>query len=319
MDTYPNIVGYAIPAFLGLIALEFILTRKKKKWIYSIKDLKATIKVGAGAGLVSLVSKAWTVFIFVFVYELFNPEVDGVRQNIMGYASFGWAWYVWILCQLADDFSYYWVHRANHEVRVLWAAHVVHHSSEKYNFSVGVRNGWFTLFYKPLFYLWMAAIGFHPIMIIVCLGIESLWQFQLHTQFVPRLGIFERFMNTHKHHHVHHSSDIEYLDKNHGGYLNIFDKMFGTFKDLDESKEVHFGVLHPPATHKLDDILLHEYRHIWDDVKKAKTWKERFMYVFGPPGWSPDGSTKTVKELQAELELSRREQGSLQPEAQVAA
>ena len=310
---YTPIVGYALPAFLFLIGLEFFLTWRKGKKVYSVKDLIATIKVGTGAGIVSLVSKLWTVFLFVLVYELFNREVDGERMNIMGYASFGFAWYVWIICQLADDFSYYWVHRANHEVRVLWAAHIVHHSSEKYNLSVGVRNGWFTLFYKPLFYMWLPAIGFHPVMVIICLGIESLWQFQLHTQFIPRLGFFERFMNSHKHHHVHHSSDIEYLDKNHGGYLNIFDKMFGTFKDLDEEREVHFGVLHPPKTHHLHDIILHEYRNIWNDVREANNWRERWMYVFGPPGWSPDGSTKTVRQLQAEFE-ERKSKLALTPE-----
>ncbi len=302
---FPNIVGYAIPMFLLLIAIEFIVSRKKHNGIYSVKDLIGTLKVGTGAGVISILSKAWTVFFFIAVYEFFNPEVEGQRMNFLGYASFGFAWYVWIICQLADDFSYYWVHRANHEIRVLWAAHVVHHSSKKYNLSVGVRNGWFTLFYKPLFYMWMPMIGFHPMMVLVCLGIESLWQFQLHSQYVPRLGFFERFMNTHKHHHVHHSSDIEYLDKNHGGYLNIFDKMFGTFKDLDDHKHVNFGVLHPPGSHKVQDILFHEYKHIWEDVRTAPGIYNKFMYIFGPPGWSHDGSRKTVRQLQEEIKAER--------------
>jgi hypothetical protein len=100
---------------------------------------------------------------------------------------------------------------------------------------------------------------------------------------------------------VHHSSDIEYLDKNHGGYLILFDRMFGTFKDKDDSKTIKYGVLHPPKTHNPIEVLSHEYIHIWQDVKKANTWKGRFMYVFGPPGWTEDGTGKTTKIMQREL------------------
>jgi hypothetical protein len=146
-------------------------------------------------------------------------------------------------------------------------------------------------------------IGFHPVMVMTCMIIESFWQFQLHTQFIPRMGWLEKFLNTHKHHYVHHSSNLEYLDKNHGGYLNLFDRIFGTFKDLDESNKVSFGVLHPPSSHSPLEILTHEYKDIWRDVVKAPTFKAKFMYVFGPPGWSHDGSRKTVREIQKEMAL----------------
>jgi len=189
---------------------------------------------------------------------------------------------------------------------------VVHHSSENFNLGTGIRNGWVTLLYKPLFYAYLPAIGFHPIMVMTCMAIESLWQFQLHTQFIPRLGFLEKIFNTHKHHMVHHSSKVEYLDKNHGGYLNLFDKLFGTFKDLDDDKEKEntYGVLHPPESHNPLDIVSHEYINIWNDVKKAKNVKEKFMYIFGPPGWSPDGSTQTVKEMQRDLELAEKKASS---------
>lgn len=288
--------------FVVLIIVEIVLSLKYDRELYEWKDLAASSSLGIGSALIAIFTKAMTLAFFFLVYNIFNPEVDGVRTNIMGWEAFGWAWYVWIICQIADDFSYYWFHRANHEIRFFWAAHIVHHSSDHFNLGTGVRNGWVTLFYKPLFYMWMPAIGFHPIMVMTCLVIEALWQFQLHTQLLPRLGWLEKILNTHKHHHVHHSSNLEYLDKNHGGYLNIFDKLFGTFKDLDERNETHFGVLHPPNSYHPWTILTHEYRDIWNDVKNAKTWKERFMYTFGPPGWSPDGSTKTVKQIQREME-----------------
>ena len=109
-------------------------------------------------------------------------------------------------------------------------------------------------------------------------------------------------MNTPTQHQVHHSKNHAYLDKNHGGFLNIFDRLFGTFLDLDRNNKADFGILKPPESYNPIVIVTHEYKNIWDDVKSAKNWKERFMYVFGPPGWSPDGSTMTVKELQAQLQ-----------------
>lgn len=123
---------------------------------------------------------------------------------------------------------------------------------------------------------------------------------------MPHLGFLEKIFNLHKHHEVHHSSDVEYLDKNHGGYLILFDKIFGTFKDKDDSKAIKYGVLHPPNSYNPVTVLTHEYANIWNDVKEAKTWKGRFMYIFGPPGWREDGSGKTVKQMQAELEAQRQ-------------
>lgn len=230
---------------------------------------------------------------FYFLFELFKP----LRLALLGYEYLGWAWYVWILCQLCDDFSYYWYHRLSHTVRVLWAAHIVHHSSEYFNLGSGVRNGWFTLFYKPLFWVWLPIIGFHPIMVATCLGIQAIYQFHLHTQAVPKLGFLEKFMNTPTQHQVHHSQNLAYLDKNHGGFLNIFDRLFGSFLPLMPEIPPRFGVIHPPKSHNPLQIVSHEYRNIWADVKKAPTIKSKLMYIFGPPGWSHDGSTQTVKQI----------------------
>ena len=300
---FTNPIVYGLPCFLALILLEYTYSKThNKKKLYNNKDLGSSLFMGIGSAILApLLKTISAIVIFTLVYELFNPEVNGVRMNIMGWESFGYAWYVWLTCQLLDDFSYYWFHRLNHTVRFLWAAHVVHHSSNHFNFGTGARNGWFTLVYKPIFYMWMAAIGFAPEMILVCLGIEALWQFQLHTQYIPKLGWFDKIFNTHTMHQVHHAKNVEYMDKNHGGFLNIFDKLFGTWKELDEKNPAQFGVTKPPNSHNPLVILTHEYKDIWNDMKKSKNWYHKFMYVFGPPGWSHDGSTQTVRQIQAEL------------------
>ncbi|WP_298344827.1 sterol desaturase family protein [uncultured Algibacter sp.] len=298
---FTNPLVYGVPCFLGLILLELSYSKhhKEKKDLYDWKDLTASLTMGIGSTIIAPLTKTIAaIVLFNFVYNVFNPEINGIRTNIMGWESFGYAWYVWLLCQLADDFSYYWFHRQNHNVRFLWAAHVVHHSSDKFNLGTAVRNGWFTIFYKPFFYMWIPAIGFPPEMLVVCLGIEALWQFQLHSIYIPKLGIIEKVFNTHTMHQVHHAQNIEYMDKNHGGFLNIFDKIFGTWKELDENIDIKYGVTKPPNSYNPLVILTHEYKDIWNDMKKSKNWYHKFMYAFAPPGWSHDGSTLTIKQQQ---------------------
>jgi len=313
---FTNPLVYGVPCFLGLIALEYTYSKShKRKDLYEKKDLMASLGMGIGSAILApLIKTISAIVIFYLVYELFNPLVDGVRMNIMGWESFGYAWYIWIICQILDDFSYYWFHRQNHNVRFLWAAHIVHHSSDNFNLGTAVRNGWFTILYKPFFYMWIPAIGFPPEMIVVCLGIEALWQFQLHSVYVPKLGFIEKIFNTHTMHQVHHAKNIEYMDKNHGGFLNIFDKVFGTWKELDDDIDIQYGVTHPPESYNLFKILTHEYKDIWADMKKSKKWSHKFMYVFGAPGWSHDGSTLTIKQMRKEMINSRVSSLELKPE-----
>lgn len=304
---FTNPLVYGAPIFLALIALELSYSHFfDNKELYKKKDFLSSLMLGIGSAVLGALLKTVSlIVIFEIAYDLFNPLVDGVRMNIMGWESFGYAWYVWIICMLLDDFSYYWFHRQNHMVRFFWAAHIVHHSSENFNLGTAIRNGWFTIFYKPLFYVWIVMIGFPPNMLVVCLGIEALWQFQLHTKYIKRLGFIDKFLNTHTMHQVHHAQNIEYMDKNHGGILNVFDRIFGTWKELDDSIDIEFGVSTPPHSYNLFVILTHEYKNIWMDMKKSKKWSDKFMYIFGQPGWSHDGSTLTVKQMRAQMRQER--------------
>lgn len=300
---FTNPLVYGVPCFLGLILLELTYSKQtNNKNLYKWKDLTASLALGVGSVVIAALTKTVSaILIFTTLYEWFNPLVDGVRTNIFGWESFGYAWYIWIICMLLDDFAYYWFHRQNHMVRFFWAAHIVHHSSDNFNLGTAVRNGWFTIVYKPFFYVWIVMLGFPPEMLLVCLGIEALWQFQLHTKYISKMGFIEKFLNTHTMHQVHHSRNIEYMDKNHGGILNIFDRIFGTWKELDETIDIEYGVTSPPNSYNVWTILTHEYKNIWSDMKKSKNWWHKFMYAFGPPGWSHDGSTLTIKQIRNSL------------------
>jgi len=302
---FTNPLVYGAPSFIAFILLELTYSKvkDKKRKLYTWKNLGASFFMGVGSAIIAPLTKTIAaIVLFNFVFEVFNPLVDGVRMNVFGWESFGYAWYIWLICQVLDDFTYYWFHRQNHMVRFLWAAHIVHHSSNEYNLGTAVRNGWFTILYKPFFYMWIPAIGFPPEMLVVCLGIEALWQFQLHTVYVPKMGFIEKLLNTHTMHQVHHARNLEYMDKNHGGFLNIFDKIFGTWKELDdENIEIEYGVTHEPNSYNPLVILTHEYRDIWNDMKKSPNWYHKFMYAFAAPGWSHDGSTQTIKQIRKEL------------------
>ncbi len=303
------IASYGVIAFVLLIALEVSLSLKYEPELYKWKDFGASATMGAGSIVVSIFAKVFSFALFIGVYAIFNKEVNGVRMNFFGWQSFSMAWYVFLACQVLDDLSYYWHHRLSHTVRFMWAAHIVHHSSDNFNLGSGLRNGWITLLYKPIFWLWLPALGFNPIVVMTCLSIQSLWQFQLHTKFVPHLGFLELFMNTHKQHQVHHAQNVEYMDKNHGGYLNIFDRIFGSHKTLETgSIDIKFGVAHPPNSYNPIVILTHEYKDIWKDVKSTPNWKHKFMYAFGPPGWLPGNTSQTVRNMQKALKQKKTAQ-----------
>jgi sterol desaturase/sphingolipid hydroxylase (fatty acid hydroxylase superfamily) len=304
MSGYLNIVFWVVPILIISIVAEYCYSQIKGHFsLYKLKDLWASCSIGVGSLLTStLVKLLYSGVIFYLVFEIFNPiNASGERVNVLGYVSFGWAWYLWIICQVLDEFSHYWHHRLNHTVRILWASHIVHHSSEHYNYGTGLRIGWVANFYKPFFYLWIPAIGFLPEMVITCMTIESIWQFFLHTSYCPKLGFLEKFLITPKQHQVHHATNINYLDKNHGAIFNFFDKLFGSWQELDDCENIQYGVTKPPNSYSPIVIITHEYLAIWSDVRQSETLIEIFMYVFGPPGWSPDNSTLTVRQLQSKI------------------
>lgn len=300
---FTNPMLFGAPVFVLLVAIEYLHWRKhKEKKLYEVQDFKASSFIAFGMIFLGPLAKVTLLtWLMTIVFDAFNPLQNGVRENILGYEPFGFAWYVWAACIILDDLTYYWFHRLSHTIRILWASHIVHHSSEYYNFGTGFRVGWFVLVYKPFFYAWLAAIGFPPEMVMVCLSLETIYQFQLHTSLVPRFKYLDKIFIVHSHHQIHHACNIEFLDKNHGGIFCFWDKIFGTYVEPDESQELKYGVLSPPKSNNPFVILTHEFVSIIRDVKKARNIKEFFMYIFGPPGWSPDRSTLTTKQLQSNI------------------
>ena len=276
--------------------LEFYIGYRDKIKLHEPKDSLASIGMGIGSLIIGVGVKFAAFGIFLYLYQF---DVLGLKQHL-GMDK----WYAWVILFFADDFSFYWHHRLSHHIRILWAAHINHHSSVNYNLAVALRQSWTELFYKYFFWLWLPLIGFHPIMIFTMIGISLIYQFWVHTKMIKSLGPLEWFMNTPSHHRVHHSSNTRYLDRNHAGILIIWDRLFGTFqKELDEDPVV-FGITSNIHTYNLFKIAFHEFQSIWEDVKTAPNLKTKLGYIFMAPGWSHDGSRKTSDQLRQEEGLS---------------
>ena len=286
-------IRYVYPVFLALIILEYL----RAKELFDLKESLSGFVIGIGATVIRVITNVFEVSLYMFLFWL----AADLRQEYLGYTSLGYAWYIWVVCMIADDHNFYWHHRLAHNIRFLWAAHLPHHSGRKFNLTTSIRNGWFITLIKPLYWLWMPLLGFEPIMIATALIMNSFYQFFLHSQLVPSLGWFEKVFNTPFVHVVHHSSNTEYLDRNHGGILIIWDKLYGTWQKPIKGVVPKFGISHDPDTNNPITHNIFEYQEIWRDMKKSPNWKDKFMYAFGPPGWSHDGSSKTSRQLQREL------------------
>lgn len=279
------VIGFAIPFFLISIGIEILLRRREHLPSYQAGDAWASIGMGVGSAVINLGTKtlAFLAMMWLYSHRLFD------LSN---------AWWVWILLFFAEDFTFYMHHRSCHEVRLFWAAHVSHHSSQQYNLAVALRQSWGELFHKFFWWMWLPFIGFHPLMVITAMTISLIYQFFLHTEVVHKLPKpLEFIFNTPSHHRVHHAKNIRYLDRNHAGILIIWDRLLGTYEPERDEEAVVYGITTDIHTNNPLRIATHEYVHLWRDVRRAPTLKAKLMYIFAPPGWSHDGSSQTAQQM----------------------
>jgi sterol desaturase/sphingolipid hydroxylase (fatty acid hydroxylase superfamily) len=189
----------------------------------------------------------------------------------------------------------------NHEVRLLWAGHVPHHSSVKLNFGTALRQGVGERLHKFFFWMWIPLLGFDPIMMLMMMAINLFYQFWVHTELVDKLPRpIEWVFNTPSHHRVHHASNIRYLDCNHAGALIIWDRMFGTFSEEKKEEKPVYGLTKNIESYHPITVATHEYQAIWRDVRRAQKWSDKLKYIFYAPGWSHDGPDRRAKVLRRE-------------------
>lgn len=296
----PSILFFAIPFFVILVVVEWYYSYREQKQWYEAKDAFSSMALGIGNVVSGFITKAIVFACLMFVYQFRFFTLDSS------------VWWVWILAFFADDFSYYWFHRASHHVRFFWASHVVHHSSQHYNLAAALRQTWTGgITGTFVFWLWMPLVGFHPFMVLLMQQISLVYQFWIHTESINRLPhAIEFIFNTPSHHRVHHSSDLKYLDKNHAGILIIWDRMFHTFQQEEEKPT--YGLTKNVNSFHPVYVAFHEWINIGKDIRKGKSFRNAFKYLINPPGWSHDHSSKTTKQLRIEQNQVNRTKETIQ-------
>lgn len=271
-----DLILHAIPVFVLCLALEaasFRFRPDDDQLGYEFRDARTSIGMGLGSVVVNAGWKLVLVAVFAAAYTV-APVHLPMNEPL-----------VWIALFAADDLAFYWYHRTHHTVRVLWASHVVHHSSRYFNLSTALRQPW-TPFTALPFWLPLAFLGFPPWAILFQQSVSLLFQFFLHTERVGKLWAPVEFVfNTPSHHRVHHGSNPRYLDRNYGGILIVWDRLFGTFEP--ESERVRYGLTTNISTHNPVRVATHEFTDLWRDLRGARRWRDRWGYVAHGPGWHP--------------------------------
>ncbi len=265
---FTTIIWFVAPLMFFFVALEYYLSRKKSLNLYSGKDFLASLSIG----LVNIILNSF-MKIVIFIVFLFFYNLSPLHIPI--------TWWSFILCFIALDFFRYWAHRIAHEQRFWWSTHVVHHSSEHYNFSVSFRLSW-TQNLKIIFFLPVILMGFHPLVFLIIHQLEVLYQFWLHTELIKKLPKpIEFIFTTPSHHRVHHSTNEKYIDKNYGSTLIIWDRIFGTFQEEDE--QPIYGITKPVKSYNPVYLVFHEWIDVFKDLSHAKSPKMVWQILFGSP------------------------------------
>ncbi|HLF63217.1 MAG TPA: sterol desaturase family protein [Saprospiraceae bacterium] len=264
----------SIPIFFILIGVELLIAKLRKTHLYRFNDAVANISCGIAQQITVALAKTALIVGYIYLYRHFRLfEIPDT-------------WWTWFLLFIGVDFFYYWFHRLSHEINVLWGAHIVHHQSEEYNLSVALRQSSFQGFISMIFYLPLALIGFNPVAFVTVNAFQTLYQFWIHTKLISKLHpVLEFIFNTPSHHRVHHGRNPKYIDRNHGGTLIIFDRLFGTFQK--EEEEVVYGVTKPLASWNPVWANFDYYADLWATLKQPLTLGERLKLVWASPGWMP--------------------------------
>ncbi len=288
-----NLIALAIPAFLVLIVVEALIAKARHRQVYRFNDAVTDLGCGLSSQIVSSVLMgAMRTAIYIGVFSAYRLwDLDALGLGVAGQ---------WVLGIVGVDLLYYWWHRGSHEINLLWAAHIVHHHSEDYNLAVALRQAWFTAWTALPLFLLLALLGLPPHIYLVSKAVNSLYQFWIHTELIDRLGPLEWVLNTPSHHRVHHAVNDEYLDRNYGGILILWDRLFGTFEP--ERAPPVYGTTTPLRSFS---PLWANVHHFVDVTRRSRSFprlRDRVRVWLAHPAWSPGGGDHSI----APEELARR-------------
>ena len=287
-------VALSTPVYVVLIALEVFVSQYRKLGFYSLQETLINIWLNVANTALGLAVKGGVLLLMASLSAWGLPSVSDPTLY-------------WVLLFLGLDLCFYMEHRSEHFCRLLWAVHVTHHSSVEFNLTTGFRSSVFRPLVSVWFFLPLVLLGFRPEDILLMDAICQIYGILVHTRFVRRMPAwFEAVFVSPSHHRVHHASNVEYLDRNMGMVLIVWDRLFGTFqRELPELTPVYGLTRNPERPHHPFRIIFHEWAALWNDLRQPVGWRMRLRYLFAPPGWSHDGRSKTSHQLRR----AQRDQG----------
>jgi alkylglycerol monooxygenase len=272
-----NPIGLAVPAFVVLIAIEYVWARLVGRKLFRLNDTVGDLSCGMGDQMIGIVVGVLTFGIYTAVHSRFAWFQMDPKAPL-----------TWAFGLVSVDFLYYWFHRFSHRVNVGWSTHVVHHQSEEYNLAVALRQPWFSQFHAWLFYIPLAFLGLPAEVWVGSYAANLLYQFWIHTQLIGSLGPMEWVMNTPSHHRVHHGTNPAYIDKNYAGMFIVWDRIFGTFEV--ENDEPVYGVMKPVRTWNAVVANVAPLRDLFMASANQAGWKNKLRMLFAEPGWTSEGA-----------------------------
>jgi sterol desaturase/sphingolipid hydroxylase (fatty acid hydroxylase superfamily) len=312
-----GIILYSIPFFFLLIGMELAYSGWSGKHLLRLNDSIADLSCGILSQISGVFTKLFSIGIFIWIGERwtlqawFGAPAWPSAAPFYGVPAFPWfgvrgaEFASWALAFVLVDFAYYFSHRYAHEINLLWAGHVVHHSSEEYNLAVALRQSSLHGLFAWVFYAPLAVLGMPWQMFVACNALNLVYQFWIHTRAVGKLGrVAEYVLNTPSHHRVHHGVNPKYQDKNYAGVFITWDRLFGTF--VAEEEEPVYGLTHPLRSWNPLWANVHVFWQIMQDVWRAESWRDRWLYVFGPPGWRPARLGGRVRPSEVQVEHFQR-------------
>jgi len=273
---YEKVMLWATPAFIVLMLAECLVARLRRVGEYRLADAVTSVGLGALSTYVGVFARLLSFGAYLFVYR--HARLTTLDAG---------AWWVWVAALVGYDFLYYWYHRLGHEVNLLWAAHVVHHQSEDYNLSTALRQTSSSYLLSWLFYLPLALAGVPPELFLTVSLVDLLYQFWIHTEQIRTLGAFDRIFASPSNHRVHHAVNDLYVDRNYGGILILWDRLFGTFQPELASVPCVYGTRDPLRSWNPLWANLHTYAALGRDAVGTRTWADKLRVFLRRPGWRP--------------------------------
>ncbi|MGP4846031.1 sterol desaturase family protein [Marinobacter sp. 1Y8] len=271
-----NINGLAIPLFMILMLAEYLILRLQGRSLHRFNDSVNSLSMGLLLLLSDALLKAYTFAVFIWLWDNHRFFDFAVGDPV-----------TWILFFFGVDFCYYWFHRIAHEINLLWGAHVGHHQGEEYNLTTALRQSAFQYAFSWMFYLPLALLGCPPVVFVVQFIVLKLYQFWLHTQSINRIPLIEGIMSTPSSHRVHHAKNPIYIDRNYGGTLVIWDRVFGSWQPELATDPCHYGTTRPLDTLNPIKANLQHWSMLARDTRTTTRWQDKVSLWFRPTGWRP--------------------------------